>query len=596
MIKLNTPYTIENGDTVTFTEGKKGTINGSYTDSTLTGSFDGDVLKATFHNKKVNAIGLMEITFHENGFDAKWKSGLEPGPMRGKWDGKLSTSLKNNEFKSSASELNINSNILTKEQQECIDNYVTSYDFLELTKEEWRTNRAFILEVLNNDGLILELLSEEFKKDKEIVIRAAINDISSLEFAVESLRNDVEVLQAIIENDNKFSYLLNDKLSEKQKLYLKEGTIIEDFDPESQDNSDDKMAWMNDKEFLMEAIKQDERILKYATDVLKGDREIVTIAVKQNISAIDYADEKMQCDPEILLAGIISSFENEDELSLKDEDIEIFNNEKEYYDPCSAIENLTLKIRYIVLMQKKKDFDFFLSKLNSFIISNHECYWLLQVVNQELSNIQNIIDNYTDFFGNEETNAFYEKISEIIDSFNFNLEFSPNEEFDTYFIDDEINFSWDDCKWADTPDGDGLNFTEFIMQRAGIEWDTETWSDKKYYNYGISSLLIGLQNYSLRHSREDLDEENTAIALYSVIDEKYDPIQESGSGHYGAFVFKVITEYLLGIKKNEYDLNNSENEDLEDFNGYQFDLKKVANDICNRDLFDDWPGASEFNN
>jgi hypothetical protein len=90
MIKLNTPYTIENGkDQVIFTEGKKGTINGSYTDSTLTGMFDGAVLKATFHNKKVNAIGLMEITFHENGFNAKWKSGLEPGPMRGKWEGIL---------------------------------------------------------------------------------------------------------------------------------------------------------------------------------------------------------------------------------------------------------------------------------------------------------------------------------------------------------------------------------------------------------------------------------------------------------------------------------------------------------------------------
>jgi hypothetical protein len=89
MIKFNTPYTIENGDTVVFTEGKKGTINGTYTDATLTGSFDGEVLKATFHNKKVNAIGLMEIIFHEYGFDAKWKSGLEPGPMRGKWEGEL---------------------------------------------------------------------------------------------------------------------------------------------------------------------------------------------------------------------------------------------------------------------------------------------------------------------------------------------------------------------------------------------------------------------------------------------------------------------------------------------------------------------------
>ena len=92
MIKLNTAYTIENGDTVTFTEGKKGTINGAYKDATLTGAFDGNVLKATFHNTKVNATGLMEITFHENGFDAAWKKGLELGPMRGKWEGILETS------------------------------------------------------------------------------------------------------------------------------------------------------------------------------------------------------------------------------------------------------------------------------------------------------------------------------------------------------------------------------------------------------------------------------------------------------------------------------------------------------------------------
>ncbi len=92
IIKLNTPYTIDNGDTITFTEGKKGIINGTYTASSLSGSLEGNVLKATFHNSKVNTAGLMEITFHENGFDAKWKKGLEPGPMLGKWEGILETS------------------------------------------------------------------------------------------------------------------------------------------------------------------------------------------------------------------------------------------------------------------------------------------------------------------------------------------------------------------------------------------------------------------------------------------------------------------------------------------------------------------------
>jgi hypothetical protein len=92
MIKLNTPYTIENGDKVIFTEEKKGTINGTYSDATLTGTLEGNVLKATFHNTKVNATGLIEIAFHENGFDAKWKNGLEPGPMKGKWKGALQNS------------------------------------------------------------------------------------------------------------------------------------------------------------------------------------------------------------------------------------------------------------------------------------------------------------------------------------------------------------------------------------------------------------------------------------------------------------------------------------------------------------------------
>jgi hypothetical protein len=95
MIKLNTPYTIENGDVVTFAEGKKGSITGTYGDGTITGTLDGNLLKSTFHNTKANAVGLMEITFHENGFDAKWKSGLEPGPMRGKWEGKLGNDIKN---------------------------------------------------------------------------------------------------------------------------------------------------------------------------------------------------------------------------------------------------------------------------------------------------------------------------------------------------------------------------------------------------------------------------------------------------------------------------------------------------------------------
>jgi len=90
MIQLNTTYIIDNdSDKVIFSDDNNGTITGTYTDGTLSGILEGNVLKATFHNTKVNVSGLMEITFHENGFDAKWKKGLEPGPMKGRWSGKL---------------------------------------------------------------------------------------------------------------------------------------------------------------------------------------------------------------------------------------------------------------------------------------------------------------------------------------------------------------------------------------------------------------------------------------------------------------------------------------------------------------------------
>lgn len=97
-MKLNTPYHVaEENVTVTFTEVKNGSITGTYTNATLTGTLEGNLLSATFHNTAVNAVGLIELTFNENGFEGKWKNGLEPGPMRGKWSGTIEANLEKNE-------------------------------------------------------------------------------------------------------------------------------------------------------------------------------------------------------------------------------------------------------------------------------------------------------------------------------------------------------------------------------------------------------------------------------------------------------------------------------------------------------------------
>ena len=100
MIKFNETYFISNEEsTIVFSEGKKGTVNASYDikgkkdTGTINGTLDGNILKGTFHNKIGNSIGLIEFEFTENEFNAKWKNGLEPGPMRGKWNGKLQGSV-----------------------------------------------------------------------------------------------------------------------------------------------------------------------------------------------------------------------------------------------------------------------------------------------------------------------------------------------------------------------------------------------------------------------------------------------------------------------------------------------------------------------
>jgi len=98
MIKFNDTYSINDGqETIVFTEGKANTISGKYNSGTLTGNLDGNLLKATYHNQKNNSAGLIEFEFNENGFIAKWKQGLEEGPMRGKWNGLLSGAGENTE-------------------------------------------------------------------------------------------------------------------------------------------------------------------------------------------------------------------------------------------------------------------------------------------------------------------------------------------------------------------------------------------------------------------------------------------------------------------------------------------------------------------
>ena len=88
MIKLNTVYKAGKQE-VKFQEKEPGLVYAEYGDETVEGKMDGNTLKGIFHNKKVNVTGIMELTFHETGFEGRWKKGIEPGELKQKWNAVL---------------------------------------------------------------------------------------------------------------------------------------------------------------------------------------------------------------------------------------------------------------------------------------------------------------------------------------------------------------------------------------------------------------------------------------------------------------------------------------------------------------------------
>ncbi len=720
MIKLNTPYHVaEENVTVTFTEVKNGAITGTYPNATLTGTLEGNVLSATFHNTAVNAVGLIELTFNENGFEGKWKNGLEPGPMRGKWNGEciseggesplpatltpdqlkwietkdswdyeeapkewldskdfilvamkkdesileyVSENLKNDKelilaavsnngaalqyasdkckdekelvlaaLSTDGSALEYASERL-KEDREVVlaavsnngnaieyapDTFKADKDIvsaavlnegcsLEYVSEEFKNDKSIVMLAVSNNGYslqnasdklkedkeivmaalstygsALEYASEKLRNDKEVVIASLANDAKALEYASENLRRDKEVLEAAIKNDASLAYLLNENLSEEQKQCLEEGVTLEDFDEEYQGGDDGKVAWMKDRNFVLEALRQDARILKHASTELKADRELVLEAIKHDINAIDYADDDLRWNPDIRAARIIRYFKGNENITITDDDFKIFVVKSDAYDPIEIIENFLFKVEYILLKYRKDEFEKFCKRITDFVNSNHECFWLLQLVHTVIRKCE-----IWDVSIHEEANEIF---------FRFDISFEPSIEFETYFNDSEINSSWEDCKWTSNADEEGLYFSEFIMEKTGMEWDKESWDDAKFYNHAISRIWVGIINYSLRFLNEGFDEENGGICLHSVVQEYYEPIQDSGNACYGINTFRIIAEYLLEISKNDYDLNETDRDDLEEFNGWQFDLNKVAHNIFNRDLFEcEYIGATEF--
>jgi hypothetical protein len=318
MIKLNEEYSINNGQgTIVFTEENKGTVNAEYEiqgnkgKGKINGVLENNILTGTFHVDA--AAGLIEFTFIENGFNAKWKQGIEPGPMKGKWTGSLNSQSESNQSINEKTSLSPEQLKWFEEgswdYEKVAKEWFESKEFmlaavtndgrdLEYASDILKDDRELVLVALTNDGRALQSAAAKFKDDREIVLAAVINDGRALQYAADKFKDDKEIIIAAVTNYGSALIYASDKLKDDKEIMVAAITN----DASALKCASDKLK--DDKEIMLAAVKKDGRTLSDASDNLKNNREIVLEAIKNKPNAIEFASDELNGDAEIVLTAM----------------------------------------------------------------------------------------------------------------------------------------------------------------------------------------------------------------------------------------------------------------------------------------------------
>lgn len=202
MIKYNETYRINNGkETIVFSTGNDNLVTGEYNSGTITGTLVGNVLKGTYENKKNKSVGLINFEFHENGFDAQWKQGAEPGPMRGKWEG-LIDGDSFSEIQNDASMKKVHYLTIYLDQDAEGNELASSENAADFIYEKINTINTFIKDRIDKE--VHGFLFEEFFESFDSINNKSINSPDLLEFIKNKLKTDL--IKEALESDPSFRF------------------------------------------------------------------------------------------------------------------------------------------------------------------------------------------------------------------------------------------------------------------------------------------------------------------------------------------------------------------------------------------------------
>ena len=159
---------------------------------------------------------------------------------------------------------------------------------LEFVSEEIRSDKEFMLRIMERDSYAFEYASDKLKADKDMILAATDFDHFRLEFASDVLKDDKDIAFAAMKN-NPFNYEhVSNRLKKDKKLAMaavrREGRNLEHVSQELQ----------NDHQVVFTAVMNQGRALQYASNELKKNNEVVSCAIKNYAYAIEFANHDIE--------------------------------------------------------------------------------------------------------------------------------------------------------------------------------------------------------------------------------------------------------------------------------------------------------------
>ena len=172
---------------------------------------------------------------------------------------------------------------------------------LEYADSTLRSDKEVVLAAVKSYGKSLEYASDSLKSDKEVVLVAVKSYGKALEFAGVSMKSDKEIVLAAVRSEGEALKYVDDLLKSDKEIILaalKSYGWKLSYSNLFKYTTDESL--LKDRNFILEAIKLNPHILKYAIEAFKSDREIVLETIKEDYRAFQYCSEFLHTDQDFI--------------------------------------------------------------------------------------------------------------------------------------------------------------------------------------------------------------------------------------------------------------------------------------------------------